>query len=193
MGVLSAVDVVAEGVALARERGLDSLSLRNVASRLGVTPMALYRHVPDAESLQREVVRRLAALLPAPGDSYRAWAMAARDELVMTPGLARHLMVQWFAVPEALDIVEGLLRAAERGGRHGFAAVAVANAVFTFVLMRVELEGAIRSSGVVHRRVARAPVSRPLLTAHASYYEVAQLDAHFSFGLDALLRGLDAT
>jgi hypothetical protein len=102
-------------------------------------------------------------------------------------------MTHWFEVPEVLAIVEELLGVAVRAGRTDFDAVAAANAVFTFVLMRVELEAAIAASGALHRRLGRAPATRPLLTAYARFYETAQLDQHFDFGLETLLRGLGLT
>jgi AcrR family transcriptional regulator len=196
VGVLASVDVVGEGAALVAEEGLDALSLRNVAARLGVTPMAMYRHIADADSLRHDVVRRLAARLPhpdlagSPADAYRSWSSETRVALAALPGFARHLMTHWFEVPEVLVIVEDLLAVALRAGRAGFEAVAAANAVFTFVLMRVELEAAITSSGAVHRHLGRAPASRPLLTEYAHFYETAQLDQHFDFGLETLLSGM---
>jgi AcrR family transcriptional regulator len=199
VGALAAVDIVDEGAALVADDGFDALSLRNLALRLGVTPMAMYRHVVDADSLRHDVVRKLATSLPRPdllgppADAYRGWAASSRVALVALPGFARHLMTHWFEVLEVLAIVEDLLAVAVRAGRSGFEAVAAANSVFTFVLMRVELEAAITSSGALHRRLGRAPASRPLLTAHARFYETAQLDQHFEFGLDALLAGIGLT
>lgn len=38
-------------VGLADEEGIDAVSMRNLASRLGVVPMALYRHVVNKEDL----------------------------------------------------------------------------------------------------------------------------------------------
>jgi AcrR family transcriptional regulator len=199
VGVLAFVDVVDAGAALVADEGFDALSLRNLAARLGVTPMAMYRHVADADSLRNDVVRQLAAGLPhpdadsAPADAYRTWAADTRAALVAVPGFARHLMTHWFEVAEVLAIVEDLLGVAARAGRTGFEAVAAANAVFTFVLMRVDLEAAITAGGALHRRLGRAPASRPLLTAYARFYETAQLDQHFDFGLETLLRGLGLT
>src|SRR3954471_7281434 len=46
-------------IALADEVGLDRLSLRGVAARLGVTPMALYKHIHDKAELQAIVVTTL--------------------------------------------------------------------------------------------------------------------------------------
>src|SRR3954447_7655253 len=51
-------------LALAEERGLDAVSMRAVAARLGVTPMALYRHVGDKQGLLDGLVERLLADQP---------------------------------------------------------------------------------------------------------------------------------
>jgi AcrR family transcriptional regulator len=53
-------------LALAEERGLDAVSMRAVAASLGVTPMALYRHVGDKQGLLDGLVERLLDELPAP-------------------------------------------------------------------------------------------------------------------------------
>jgi AcrR family transcriptional regulator len=52
--------------ALAHEEGLQAVSMRGVARRLGVTPMALYRHVGDKQGLLDGLVERLLDELPIP-------------------------------------------------------------------------------------------------------------------------------
>lgn len=59
--VLDAALVVADG------EGLDGLTMRAVAERLGVTTMALYRHVSCKAELLDGVVERLLRELPTPG------------------------------------------------------------------------------------------------------------------------------
>jgi AcrR family transcriptional regulator len=51
---------------LAAEEGLDAVTMRAVARRLGVTPMALYRHVGDKQGLLDGLVERLLEELPEP-------------------------------------------------------------------------------------------------------------------------------
>jgi AcrR family transcriptional regulator len=197
--MLSSEVVIQAGVDSVRQLGFSSLGIRPLAERLGVTPMALYRHVPTAAALQELVVDRvLAGVPPVPPsgpwtDSARAWATAAHEPLAAYPGIARHVLTRWFSLPHALDWVEGLLGAAERSGMTGTTAVAAANAIFTFVLMRVEAEESIVHAGAVRRKVPRGrkAVRWPRIQANASEYEIARFDFHFSYGLEALLLGIE--
>jgi AcrR family transcriptional regulator len=193
---LSAEAVVDAGAALAREKGLAALGVRALAARLKVTPMALYRHLPDGEALCAAVLDALLLALPAlppegaPLARLRAWAVEARVMLRACPGLAHHLLLHWFELRRALEVVESLLRGVALLGFEGFDAVAAANVVFTYVLMRVELEESLRKANVLRRKL---PALRglPLLAKNAAEYRVARVDAHFQFGLDLLLEGLE--
>lgn len=193
---LSARKVVEGGLRLARDKGLSSLGVRALAAELGVTPMALYRHIASGEALSDAVVQALLAELPLvategpPLPRLRAWAVSAREVLRSCPGLAHHLLLHWFELPRALQVVESMLAAAEDLGLAGFPAVAAGNAVFTYVLMRVELEEALREGNVLQRRL---PALRglPRLSRNAAEYRVARVDAHFEFGLNLLLDGLE--
>lgn len=46
-------------LALADESGIESVTARNLAERLGVTPMALYRHVPNLATVVDELLDRV--------------------------------------------------------------------------------------------------------------------------------------
>jgi AcrR family transcriptional regulator len=63
---LSREEVLDATLVLAQERGLDAVTMREVARRLGVTPMALYHHVGDKRGLLDALVERLLAELPIP-------------------------------------------------------------------------------------------------------------------------------
>lgn len=49
--------LLAEATGLARSGGPDAVILREVARRLGVSPAAMYRHVPDRDAVLGEVAR----------------------------------------------------------------------------------------------------------------------------------------
>jgi AcrR family transcriptional regulator len=60
-------------LALATEEGLSAVSMRAVARRLNVTPMALYRHVGDKDGLIDGLIERLLQEIrvPEPGLSWQ--------------------------------------------------------------------------------------------------------------------------
>jgi AcrR family transcriptional regulator len=64
--------VLGASLALADEHGLDGLTMQAVADRLGVTPMALYRHVANKADLLDGVVERLLDEI-VPPDPDLAW------------------------------------------------------------------------------------------------------------------------
>jgi len=88
--------VTAEAVALADESGLEVLSMRGLASRLGVEAMSLYNHVPNKESLMDAMVDHVTGeiALPRPG---RAWRPQMHRRACSALGvLMRH---PWAAIP----------------------------------------------------------------------------------------------
>jgi TetR/AcrR family tetracycline transcriptional repressor len=65
---LDADEIVAAAILILRERGLDAVSMRNVADRLGVSPMPLYTRVGNKAALIDAVADQLLAdLAPAAG------------------------------------------------------------------------------------------------------------------------------
>ncbi len=100
MARLDRQQVVSAAIALADDAGLDAVSLRRVAHRLGVTPMALYRHVASKDDLLDAIADRLYGELdlPAPGepwwDALAGLARSTRELL-----LARPWSVPLFARP----------------------------------------------------------------------------------------------
>jgi AcrR family transcriptional regulator len=82
---------VAAAVGILQERGLDAVSMRNVADRLGVSPMPLYTRVGNKAALLDAVADHLLLdLAPAPHpdepwpDYAERWCRALRDRLKLT-------------------------------------------------------------------------------------------------------------
>ena len=61
MARLDLETVVDTAIALADDHGLEAVSLRRIARRLGVTPMALYRYVENKDDLLDGMADRLYA------------------------------------------------------------------------------------------------------------------------------------
>lgn len=70
---LSARLIVDAAVAIADAEGLDALSMQRVASELGYTSMALYRHIPGKDRLVAAMIDVATGRPPAPPSSPTAW------------------------------------------------------------------------------------------------------------------------
>ncbi|MEU6060700.1 TetR/AcrR family transcriptional regulator [Streptomyces sp. NPDC047097] len=68
--------IVAAGIALADEQGMDALSMRAVGSRLGRTAMALYTYVPSKSELVDLMHDRVLAELPTVYGTAAGWRPA---------------------------------------------------------------------------------------------------------------------
>jgi AcrR family transcriptional regulator len=67
-------EIVSAALELADAHGVESLSLRKIADALGVTPMALYRHIAGKAELLAAVADLLYAELVIPPVSHGWWA-----------------------------------------------------------------------------------------------------------------------
>ncbi|WP_433661852.1 TetR/AcrR family transcriptional regulator [Nocardia sp. CA-128927] len=83
--------VLRAAIALADEVGIDSLSMRNLAQRLDVVPMALYKHVANKDELLDGMVDVLVAEI-GPPDSGLDWKPAVRGRILAARrALQRHV------------------------------------------------------------------------------------------------------
>src|SRR5512132_4295777 len=65
--------IVASAIAIADAEGLDALSMQRIASELGYTPMALYRHVPSKAHLLAAITDAAYGTPPVPTSRRRSW------------------------------------------------------------------------------------------------------------------------
>jgi AcrR family transcriptional regulator len=109
-------------LALAEEEGLDAVTMRSVAGRLGVTPMALYRYVGDKQGLLDGLVERLLDELPAPDpalewpDRLRAMSRGLREAARRHPEVFLMLFRRPAATPQARRTRGGLYDALRDAG-----------------------------------------------------------------------------
>ena len=85
--------------ALAQREGLDAITVRRVASELGVTPAALYWHLADKQELVRALVDRASARTEFPDASFGNWLerlirfyLSTREQFSAYPGLSSALV-----------------------------------------------------------------------------------------------------
>jgi AcrR family transcriptional regulator len=82
------VQVVEAGVAIAGEQGLDAVTIRSVAARLGAGAMSLYSYVPDKQALIYDMVEQVSAELELPPGASGDW----RADLRLLAGRQRALL-----------------------------------------------------------------------------------------------------
>ncbi|BCY05138.1 TetR/AcrR family transcriptional regulator [Actinoplanes sp. L3-i22] len=70
---LSVARVVETGIAVADAEGLDAVSMRRVATELGVVPMTLYTYVPDKATLLELMLDRVYLAMPRAELPDRPW------------------------------------------------------------------------------------------------------------------------
>ncbi|WP_433367066.1 TetR/AcrR family transcriptional regulator C-terminal domain-containing protein [Actinoplanes sp. CA-142083] len=205
--------IVAAAIAIADGEGMSQLSMRHIASSLGVSTMALYRHIPGREELILAMIDaaigevRLPARYP-PGGWRAALALCARMEWA---AFQRH---PWLAptmsitrpqlAPAAMRITEWVLSAFDGTRLTQQDRMYVQILLFTFVrgvasALEPEAE-AIQESGLTNEQWIDSQTSTFLATMDAeelSHFRelTAQpfdfdLDMLFEFGLARLLDGL---
>jgi len=124
---LDADEIITAAVEIFRESGLDAVSMRSVATRLGVSPVPLYSRIGNKDALIDAIADRLFANLAPPRsdderwDSYATrWAGELRSQLVA----ARESRLILLLGREAfVEVSRPLVDAMRQDGFHADAAV----------------------------------------------------------------------
>jgi AcrR family transcriptional regulator len=103
-GSLSQQQVVDAAIEVADAGGVDALTIRAVAQRVGASPMAIYRHVDDREDLLVRMLERIASEFPVTIDAPTPFEriserfLAQHDLLAPRPWVL-HILVRGDLVP----------------------------------------------------------------------------------------------
>jgi TetR/AcrR family tetracycline transcriptional repressor len=200
---LSREVIVAAALALADEEGLDALTVRRLAERLGVTMMALYWHVRDKAQLLDLVGDAILAEigLPEPTgrwrDDLRSLFHAARDGLRRHPEAAVLGFGRARYGPSGLAMFERMLSILATAGFDPEEAGLAYMALYTFLRGNWSSETAARadstSLGEFREYLASLPAERfPRTVATGPGLFRRDPDAFFDYGLEVVLDGLAA-
>ena len=197
-------------LALVDAQGLDSLSMRNVAERLGVQASALYGHVSGKQELIQLMLDHVALEIelpePDPGDweeQVKEFARAARRALGAHRDLAGASLANIPTGPNMLGLIDRLLALLSASGLPRQAVAYAADLLPQFVtasvyeerlfMQRLEREPAYFDQVEAYFRAApadRFPALADLVTELVAPEDGP--DARFEFGLDVLVQGLAA-
>jgi TetR/AcrR family transcriptional regulator, tetracycline repressor protein len=191
-------------LALAREGGLESVSIRKLATRLGVTPMAIYWHVPNKDALLDAMAGRLFDAATIPGDPSIPWPERLRVLLTSLltvaraqPEVATLLSTRTVRSESGLAASECLLAALREAGFSPEQATLVARlAIGTISNLVASPPGTVgpHPTGTSDFLLAQLPADRyPRLREAADPLSRAtDPDTYDTFGLDLLMAGIVA-
>jgi AcrR family transcriptional regulator len=207
-------EIVDVAIGFAQRGELDAMTMRRVASDLGVTAMALYAHVVDKDELLDEIIDYVLAhdAAPLPGTTeWRTWfrdaASRLRSVLIEHPALLDRYCRHPVGVSAALRRMEVALEVLHRAGFDDTESAGAYATVHTYTLGFAALEiarrGASHTESRRHNVIAESsPHFWPAYFAGLPADEFPNLrrltpdlgsftdDAQFERGLDCVLDGL---
>jgi AcrR family transcriptional regulator len=203
--------VVSEALAAIAEDGVQALTMRSLAARLGVVPGAVYHHVRNKQQLQDLVLDNVLAEVDVHLDSSQGWTgqlkvLAHRLHRVLEahPGVAGILKTRDPLGPHSLALAEAFL---EPLLATGFGDREAGLAFFLLVDYTIGFAVSDTSTSVNEQRV-RDPATRaqlhqffrslppdqfPALVALGEHVWIDNRDERFTAGLDVLVSGLEHT
>ena len=198
--------IVAAAVELADRDGVDGLSMRNLARRLGFEVMSLYNHIANKDDLLGLMVDAVAAEIDepspdaAPLDAIRAMTISTHDVLVRHPWVPE-LWQRYLPGPARTRQMDDLLRLFDESGlapalaHHGFHAVS--NHVLGYTLQQLGMDmGDDPEARAREYLDGISEVDHPHMVAHVRQHIDGDTSSSFELVLDLILDGLvrlDAT
>jgi AcrR family transcriptional regulator len=201
--------VVAEALVVIAEDGVQALTMRRLAGRLGVVPGAVYRHVRNKQQLQDLLLDGVLAEIDVHLDPSLPWteqlkvlAHRLRQVLEAHPGVAGILKTRDPLGPHSLALAEAFLGPLQAAG---FADRDAGLAFFLLVDYTVGFavssprtsvnEQRVRDTAIraqLHEFFRSLPPDRfPALVALGEHVWVDNRDQRFTAGLEVLVDGLE--
>jgi AcrR family transcriptional regulator len=202
--------VVAEALAMISTAGVEALSMRALASRLGVVPGALYRHVPSKEQLHDLILDGVLAEVDCRLDPSLPWteqvttlAQRLRTVLENHPGIAGLLKTRDPLSPHSLTLAEAFLAPLHAAGLPGPQAALAYRLIRDYTLgfalgdRTTASEQRIQDAATrrdLHAFLRSLPADRfPALAVLGEHVWADDRDERFTASLRTLINGLRAT
>jgi TetR/AcrR family tetracycline transcriptional repressor len=207
---LSRERVLAEALALVDQDGLPALTMRALASRLGVEAMSLYNHVPNKQALLDGIRGLLWDEIGETLDDQGDWQQSMGSTARGLRAIARRHPQAFPLILSAttldrrmLETLAGGLGTLDRAGFDRGTAANTLNAVVHYALGYAMMEISLRTAlprtddepdglaQIVQLARSLPPEAPTELVRVARDCCACDLDVQFEFGLEALLAGLD--
>jgi AcrR family transcriptional regulator len=201
---LDQASIVAAAIVLADDQGVEALTMRNLADRLGYKVMALYNHVANKDELLSLMLDAVAAEVdePSPDEvpltAIHSLAVSTRSAFVRHPW-APALWQQYFPGPARNDHMECLLWWLDASGlspelaHHGFHAVN--NHVLGYTLQEQGMNIPDKAAGGLNAAAEEylaglSSDTHPHTIAHVHQHLNGETASSFELVLDLILDGL---
>lgn len=190
--------VIAEAAAIVDEAGVDALSMRVLADRLGVSAMTPYRFVGGKDELLATLADRFMGEVEFPAadvpwdDRIRTVFRSVREVLLRHPALAAIVAAHGTSGAARYRGAEVVLTALEEAGLPDETAISAFAALSAFTVGFVQREIA-DAAGRAERRDTVGQLGThefPHVTRSAETFLGRDSRAHFETGLDLLLIGI---
>jgi len=196
---LSRLRISQAALAVVDRDGLEALSMRRLGAELGVEGMAVYRYFPNKAAVLAGVVEMLLAELVIPPPSNVPWTDVFRDvSRAYRALLLRHphaipllaaLPLTDPAAARAAGAVMALLRAA---GFDADAALRTLATITSYVVGIAQWEVGTAPLRAEGRDITLPPDADAYLVELLPQLAEDDCDATFEFGLDVIVKGLEA-
>lgn len=201
--------ITAAAVDLADAEGLEAVTIRRVAARVGAGTMSLYSYAPDKETLLELMVDHVSGELSATGPPTGDWrtelkaiARLQRAHMLRHPWLPAALAARRTPGPHALAFLERALAALRPSGLDGAAKLEVFAQLTSFVAGHVAHEIARDTAARSPDRIAAEARYLAAVAADGHHPELAEAlaapgrpltpEATFTRFLNRLIDGLDS-
>jgi AcrR family transcriptional regulator len=201
--------IVTEALTVIAEDGIQALTMRRLATRLGVVPGAVYHHVRNKQQLQDLVLDNVLAEIDVHTDPALGWteqlkilAHRLRQVLEAHPGVAGILKTRDPLGPHSLALAEAFLEPLQAAGfgdrQAGLAFFLLVDYTIGFAVSspRTSInEQRVRDAAIrtrLHEFFRSLPTERfPALVALGEHAWLDNRDERFTAGLDVLVDGLE--
>lgn len=197
--------ILAAALEMADAGGLESLSMRKLAKRLGVEAMTLYHYVPAKDEIQGGIIDLVLREieLPPPGEPWkgalRRLALSYRKALARHPWAARVMFTRSEMLPSRSRYMETALRTLSEAGFSpeltDLAYHALESHVMGFTLWSASFQSLAGDlEGLAAAALRSHPEDEyPHLVQHIHHHLTPpkQPRSAFEFGLDLILDGLE--
>jgi len=188
--------------------GLDAVTMRHIGRELGVEAMSLYNHVRDKDDILESITEMVMNEFEFPAstgdwaEDARAMSREWRRLLGLHPSICqlladRHKPLEGLATYRAMDAALGVLRRGDLSTRQAAQAFnALGGYIMGFVIME---QGLMLGTDADHARQHELAIEAlqgsglPNVLACFPHFADCSTDEQFDFGLDLLIRGLEAT